>query len=215
MQALWRMLQKRVHPLNPQFRHYAQPLSWTTRGHMHTTGMTGVLLLMHHCRHVNVFGFRGKRLTEWYYNKRPKGLIPKKLWLRTTVWEVNSTGPGDGDEDALEREEGFSSVGQEGEMLTYPTMGTSPTKFSIHTMPLADNVQGRAYKYLHVGVKRKAPKQQIAQPEQISQESVEQETENAGDVTQGLSRRKLLNHNIKVERQCMQALHDAGLISLR
>jgi hypothetical protein len=54
-----------------------------------SVGSLGVLILLHHCREVNTFGFTGDTLEQWYYNKRPEGRItPKDQWLRNTAWST-------------------------------------------------------------------------------------------------------------------------------
>ena len=34
---------------------------------------------------MTAYGFKGRQLEKWYYNKRPAGRIPKSQWLSRAV----------------------------------------------------------------------------------------------------------------------------------
>jgi hypothetical protein len=47
---------KKTHALNPAFRQYAQSLDDTINGHITTSGMLGLMMLLHHCKEVTAYG---------------------------------------------------------------------------------------------------------------------------------------------------------------
>mmetsp|Transcript_24734 Transcript_24734/g.68868 ORF Transcript_24734/g.68868 Transcript_24734/m.68868 type:complete len:456 (+) Transcript_24734:229-1596(+) len=71
--------------INPKFLEYSQSRRFTSHDHLCTQGFRALLILMHTCREVHVFGFDGG--TGWYYDKltnrleedkaRHRGALPK------------------------------------------------------------------------------------------------------------------------------------------
>mmetsp|Transcript_41644 Transcript_41644/g.106572 ORF Transcript_41644/g.106572 Transcript_41644/m.106572 type:complete len:517 (-) Transcript_41644:117-1667(-) len=59
---------KRTYVVNPRFLAYSQSKYFTARDHLATQGFRALLLLLHACTHVHVFGFTGSG--GWYYNKQ-------------------------------------------------------------------------------------------------------------------------------------------------
>ena len=61
-----RLLAKNVHPINPEFLDYSAAL-FRSKGHLVTQGFRGLLVLMHSCAKVHVYGFDGG--PDWYFDK--------------------------------------------------------------------------------------------------------------------------------------------------
>lgn len=166
--ALQRLGEKKTHALNPAFRWQAQTEAFFLAAHMSTSGFLGTLLLLHTCKEVSAFGFTGSKLEAWYYNKRPKGEIPKDAWLRNAHWKDDRT--------------------------DFPVVKTRAQIMSEGTRELAaqprtaGDRKARRAKELAIGASQKA--------------------------TATTGRRRLLEHDISVERRCMLDLHTAGLVSL-
>ncbi|KAK3266218.1 hypothetical protein CYMTET_25143 [Cymbomonas tetramitiformis] len=89
------LLRKKVHPLNPNFIDYARSSYWNLHSSTPTSGYVAMLLLLHHCQHVSIFGFMVGAtkydLKQWYFNKRPDGKpLDKTLWLRLKTWTIDT-----------------------------------------------------------------------------------------------------------------------------
>ena len=54
---LMRVLQKKAHPLNPDFLMYVKSEYFTRVGHNPSAGFVATLLLLHSCRSVHMYGF--------------------------------------------------------------------------------------------------------------------------------------------------------------
>ncbi|KAK3251206.1 hypothetical protein CYMTET_39446 [Cymbomonas tetramitiformis] len=112
LHKLWRLSAKKVHGFHPAYHEYVSSLYFRQRQHLPTAGFAGVLLLLHVCANVKLFGFdlniedeatssnSGHNLKEWYYAKRPllnKRGLPKrprihgkKINMKDQMWEVGS-----------------------------------------------------------------------------------------------------------------------------
>eukprot|EP00239_Pterosperma_sp_CCMP1384_P012201 CAMPEP_0197868030 /NCGR_PEP_ID=MMETSP1438-20131217/45071_1 /TAXON_ID=1461541 /ORGANISM="Pterosperma sp., Strain CCMP1384" /LENGTH=248 /DNA_ID=CAMNT_0043486715 /DNA_START=454 /DNA_END=1196 /DNA_ORIENTATION=- len=85
------LLAKKVHALNPAFLDYVQSSYFRQHRATPTSGMVCLLLLLHHCETVSVYGFFGGDLKKWYFNKRAASggkQAAKKDWLREKTWLV-------------------------------------------------------------------------------------------------------------------------------
>ena len=80
---LMRLGTKKTYAMNPAFRQWAQQLDDTLNNHIVTSGLLMLFLLLQKCERVSAFGFGGKELEKWYYDKRPSGKIPKSAWLNS------------------------------------------------------------------------------------------------------------------------------------
>lgn len=78
---LLKLAHKKSHAMNPAFVRWAKNDFYHEHGHIPTSGFVGVVMLMHVCRKVSLFGFdldlelgpegSGRTmLKRWYYDKR-------------------------------------------------------------------------------------------------------------------------------------------------
>ncbi|KAK3283446.1 hypothetical protein CYMTET_8852 [Cymbomonas tetramitiformis] len=56
---LARLLRKRIHPINPHFLRFTRNAYLAGKGHLPTQGFRAMLLLIHLCRQVDIYGFQG------------------------------------------------------------------------------------------------------------------------------------------------------------
>ncbi|KAK3232919.1 hypothetical protein CYMTET_56754 [Cymbomonas tetramitiformis] len=91
MQELTRLLDKKVHPVNMEFFDYAQTPYFRAHDTTPTSGFVSMLLLLHKCQSVSMFGFAAEELKKWYFHKRVGNkALPKSKWLREKAWVIEA-----------------------------------------------------------------------------------------------------------------------------
>ena len=222
---LMRLGTKKTYAMNPAFRQWAQQLDDTLNNHIVTSGLLMLFLLLQKCERVSAFGFGGKELEKWYYDKRPSGKIPKSAWLNSgrglvkyDHWNTVSTNA---------REEALFGAKENRTLAEQPKVKVYGKK----DKRIGDMLGIGAGKMANANKKKKENRKSVAVPAaDVAKKTLEEKLDGlesaeevesdmiAGEIEDdGVARRKLLNlvsHVISRERQCMADLADLGVISI-
>ena len=222
---LMRLGTKKTYAMNPAFRQWAQQLDDTLNNHIITSGLLMLFLLLQKCERVSAFGFGGKELEKWYYDKRPSGKIPKSAWLNSGRglvkyghWNTVSTNA---------REEALFGAKENRTLAEQPKVKVYGKK----DKRIGDMLGIGAGKMANANKKKKENRKSVAVPAaDVAKKTLEEKLDGlesaeevesdmiAGEIEDdGVARRKLLNlvsHVISRERQCMADLADLGVISI-
>ena len=215
---LMRLGTKKTYAMNPAFRQWAQQLDDTLNNHIVTSGLLMLFLMLQKCERVSAFGFGGKELEKWYYDKRPSGKIPKSAWLSSgrgvVKYENWNTVSKHARENALFGDKENRKLAEQPKVKVY---GNKDKR-------IGDMLGIGAGKMANANKKKKESSKKAAALEIAKKldglESAEEVESDmiAGEVEDdGIARRKLLNmvsHVISRERQCMASLADFGVISI-
>ena len=222
---LMRLGTKKTYAMNPAFRQWAQQLDDTLNNHIITSGLLMLFLLLQKCERVSAFGFGGKELEKWYYDKRPSGKIPKSAWLNSgrglvkyDHWNTVSTNA---------REEALFGAKENRTLAEQPKVKVYGKK----DKRIGDMLGIGAGKMANANKKKKENRKSVAvAAADVAKKTLEEKLDGlesaeevesdmiAGEIEDdGVARRKLLNlvsHVISRERQCMADLADLGVISI-
>ena len=222
---LMRLGTKKTYAMNPAFRQWAQQLDDTLNNHIVTSGLLMLFLLLQKCERVSAFGFGGKELEKWYYDKRPSGKIPKSAWLNSgrglvkyDHWNTVSTNA---------REEALFGAKENRTLAEQPKVKVYGKK----DKRIGDMLGIGAGKMANANKKKKENRKSVAAAAaDVAKKTLEEKLDGlesaeevesdmiAGEIEDdGVARRKLLNlvsHVISRERQCMADLADLGVISI-
>ena len=222
---LMRLGTKKTYAMNPAFRQWAQQLDDTLNNHIVTSGLLMLFLLLQKCERVSAFGFGGKELEKWYYDKRPSGKIPKSAWLNSgrglvkyDHWNTVSTNA---------REEALFGAKENRTLAEQPKVKVYGKK----DKRIGDMLGIGAGKMANANKKKKENRKSVAAAAaDVTKKTLEEKLDGlesaeevesdmiAGEIEDdGVARRKLLNlvsHVISRERQCMADLADLGVISI-
>ena len=222
---LMRLGTKKTYAMNPAFRQWAQQLDDTLNNHIITSGLLMLFLLLQKCEGVSAFGFGGKELEKWYYDKRPSGKIPKSAWLNSgrglvkyDHWNTVSTNA---------REEALFGAKENRTLAEQPKVKVYGKK----DKRIGDMLGIGAGKMANANKKKKENRKSVAvAAADVAKKTLEEKLDGlesaeevesdmiAGEIEDdSVARRKLLNlvsHVISRERQCMADLADLGVISI-
>jgi len=222
---LMRLGTKKTYAMNPAFRQWAQQLDDTLNNHIITSGLLMLFLLLQKCERVSAFGFGGKELEKWYYDKRPSGKIPKSAWLNSgrglvkyDHWNTVSTNA---------REEALFGAKENRTLAEQPKVKVYGKK----DKRIGDMLGIGAGKMANANKKKKENRKSVAvAAADVAKKTLEEKLDGlesaeevesdmiAGEIEDdSVARRKLLNlvsHVISRERQCMADLADLGVISI-
>ena len=216
---LMRLGTKKTYAMNPAFRQWAQQLDDTLNNHIVTSGLLMLFLMLQKCERVSAFGFGGKELEKWYYDKRPSGKIPKSAWLSSgrgvVKYENWNTVSKHARENALFGDKENRKLAEQPKVKVY---GNKDKKIG-DMLGIGAGKMANANKKKKESSKKAAAALEIAKKLDGLESAEEVESDMiAGEVEDdGIARRKLLNmvsHVISRERQCMASLADFGVISI-
>lgn len=101
---LTRVLEKKVHPMNPDFNQHTKTPYFKKVGHIPSAGFVASVILLHVCQKVNLFGFnilatkkKPHNMKTWYYedtlwhkaDERARRKIPDSAKFERKRWTVN------------------------------------------------------------------------------------------------------------------------------
>jgi len=221
---LMRLGTKKTYAMNPAFRQWAQQLDDTLNNHIVTSGLLMLFLALQKCERVSAFGFGGKELEKWYYDKRPSGKIPKSAWLSSGRGVVKYENWNQVNEKA--RENALSGAKENRKLAEQPKVKVYGNKdkkigtmLGIGAGKTASSSKKKPKSPLDSNNK-KATLDSLESAEEVESDMIRGEIEDDdGGEENGnrRRRRKLLNmvsHVISRERQCMASLADFGVISI-
>lgn len=223
---LMRLGTKKTYAMNPAFRQWAQQLDDTLNNHIVTSGLLMLFLALQKCERVSAFGFGGKELEKWYYDKRPSGKIPKSAWLSSGRGVVKYENWNQVNEKA--RENALSGAKENRKLAEQPKVKVYGNKdkkigtmLGIGAGKTASSSKKKPKSPLDSNNK-KATLDSLESAEEVESDMIrgEIEDDDGGEENGNIRRRrrrKLLNmvsHVISRERQCMASLADFGVISI-